>query len=228
MRGKLLSYYHNRFTAKDHPAHAGKTPRSASRTLGGRESPRACGENFGSKLGVGGDKGLPSRVRGKHLQRVGVALRVRITPACAGKTGSKKSKTAALKDHPRVCGENKSFVPGWAWLWGSPPRVRGKHSMRIEPNELYRITPACAGKTRCRTGKQRKKKDHPRVCGENYIGKMFHLFHLGSPPRVRGKHACIRVLRCFRRITPACAGKTRRGCSRLRGCRDHPRVCGEN
>ena len=86
-------------------------------------------------------------MRGKHLQRVGVALRVRITPACAGKTGSKKSKTAALKDHPRVCGENKSFVPGWAWLWGSPPRVRGKLICKEKAEEKEGITPACAGKT---------------------------------------------------------------------------------
>ena len=147
MRGKLLSYYHNRFTAKDHPAHAGKTPRSASRTLGGRESPRACGENFGSKLGVGGDKGLPSRVRGKLEIPRRAHPRPGITPACAGKTLTDARLANGKKDHPRVCGENLPCEPEFLFDEGSPPRVRGKLHDGHCRGQSGGITPACAGKT---------------------------------------------------------------------------------
>ena len=73
-----------------------------------------------------------------------------------------------------------------------------------------------------------RRKDHPRVCGENDTGGARRLREYGSPPRVRGKRKRIRVSRFLRRITPACAGKTDMMKGEGADEEDHPRVCGEN
>ena len=116
-------------------------------------------------------------------------------------------------DHPRVCGENVSFIVPYQSAEGSPPRVRGKHHRRAPSAHLRGITPACAGKT-TRSGRSSSSTgDHPRVCGENldivYKGVTFQ----GSPPRVRGKLLHGKHLKLVSGITPACAGKTQ------------PRIC---
>ena len=111
---------------------------------------------------------------------------------------------------------------------GSPPRVRGKQ-MKMS-NKVYdvRITPACAGKTPCRDEEGYKKPDHPRVCGENLSGMCMARGIVGSPPRVRGKLKRQVFDYRYRRITPACAGKTRFISASCFASADHPRVCGEN
>ena len=127
-----------------------------------------CGENQGT-CGTGREQqGSPPRVRGKLSRQVAQLANMRITPACAGKTFFAYTPTGAGKDHPRVCGENawRRFV-SFARL-GSPPRVRGKPLFVSLLMRLYRITPACAGKTYNWLDKMNAKEDHPRVCGENW------------------------------------------------------------
>ena len=95
-----------------------------------------------------------------------------ITPACAGKTYKFHIIRFLVQDHPRVCGENHrmfSFIP---LMEGSPPRVRGKLYNKSDNPLSLRITPACAGKTFEVTNSDFQKKDHPRVCGENYLSSM--------------------------------------------------------
>ena len=133
----------------------------------------------------------------------------RITPACAGKTPSTAFCHAGRADHPRVCGENLIYTAYRALSSGSPPRVRGKLQHSFECAHVYRITPACAGKT-CRfLPASSSCADHPRVCGENWRRSRRPTSRDGSPPRVRGKRCADGALRRPRRITPACAGKTR-------------------
>ena len=90
---------------------------------------------------------------------------------------------------------------------GSPPRMRGKVLKNRVKSGQPRITPAYAGKRRCRPIIELPSQDHPRVCGEKPI-KVFSSFCItGSPPRMRGKV----LLQSF---------------DDTRGW-DHPRVCGE-
>ena len=119
---------------------------------------------------------------------------------------------------------------------GSPPRVREKHYCYLTTILSVGITPACAGKTSmgCQSGRnardhprvcgknqkmynvQVKLQDHPRVCGKNIVNISFVQLILGSPPRVREKQNIQNNTSDVRRITPACAGKTRLvGCSTL-------------
>ena len=91
---------------------------------------------------------------------------------------------------------------------GSPPRVRGKLRDLTLVRFLLGITPACAGKTSSQHRVHEGAEDHPRVCGENYVGFNSKHYDQGSPPRVRGKQSWTVTDDGQRRITPACAGKT--------------------
>ena len=65
------------------------------------------------------------------------------------------------------------------------------------------------------------------MCGEKLISSLVRLLVLGSPPHVRGKANETEEKREKMRITPACAGKSRRMRHPKSVCRDHPRMCGE-
>ena len=71
-----------------------------------------------------------------------------------------------------------------------------------------RSTPAGAGKTAKRELKAAQKADHPRVCGENALGKTRITVAMGSPPRMRGKQKAAALDYLPIGITPADAGKT--------------------
>ncbi len=132
------------------------------------------------------------------------------------------------QDHPRGCGENISQMRNFITLPGSPPRMRGKLHILQHRMGFIRITPADAGKTSARLGKNAFCWDHPRGCGENRADNMQSPFSLGSPPRMRGKPKKVRTYRPDKRITPADAGKTCNLFYRYSWFWDHPRGCGEN
>ena len=151
---------------------------------------------------------IPPHVRGKAFLNTGTSSAPGITPACAGKSATSCRCRGSAWDHPRVCGE-KSFTKAISKPdWGSPPRVRGKGTPCIAKASFQRITPACAGKRRCQGLSAYLHQDHPRVCGEkSSVSRTPHI-DLGSPPRVRGKGCADGQRTDYRRITPACAGKS--------------------
>ncbi len=133
--------------------------------------------------------GSPPRVRGKETSCRCRSIRLRITPACAGKRIETLPELPPVEDHPRVCGEKCRSSCSMTAGIGSPPRVRGKV---IHPNSdtlLAGITPACAGKSRVSRHTANNPWDHPRVCGEKRIKTYLTIIQGGSPPRVRGKGA---------------------------------------
>ena len=65
--------------------------------------------------------------------------------------------------------------------------MRGKAKNLDQTVTRDRITPAYAGKRQRWHGKERSRRDHPRVCGEKaYINAAMD-GGVGSPPRMRGK-----------------------------------------
>ena len=96
---------------------------------------------------------------------------------------------------------------------GSPPRMRGKVAAAVPALFLRGITPACAGKSEKQVPFLPPYQDHPRVCGEKKSRRCCTSIGLGSPPRVRGKAAFDTGHRQVEGITPAYAGKRRRGIS---------------
>ena len=167
MRGKRYSKSQAKQERRITPAHAGKTTRSASRTLGGRDHPRACGENSQLFPSLRYGPGSPPRMRGKPVLGVSHNASLRITPAHAGKTSGICCPASKAEDHPRACGENEAWELIIGLPAGSPPRMRGKlKSFQIMQNHPG-ITPAHAGKTAQDFRALTMSWDHPRACGEN-------------------------------------------------------------
>ena len=149
------------------PADAGKTDLRVSYGWQKADHPRGCGENAGNIKLISIPDGSPPRMRGKQLSAGSPAQPLWITPADAGKTRSQNEQLQHLQDHPRGCGENLLRVRMYAVPLGSPPRMRGKRTGQQHRWSFRRITPADAGKTAASADKVRRRRDHPRGCGEN-------------------------------------------------------------
>ena len=186
-----------------------------------------CGEKVFTRKLSAQRAGSPPRVRGEVAQPVEMDCAVRITPACAGRSCTRRYPRLRLKDHPRVCGEKPKIEPETITKKGSPPRVRGEGIYRHAARYNGRITPACAGRSRRRCGTAAQLADHPRVCGEKSARAAQRRRNPGSPPRVRGEVQAAPLPQERGRITPACAGRRQKSCGRYAARWDHPRVCGE-
>ena len=168
------------------PACAGSRPYMNVRALVFRDHPRVCGEQSTRPCACTRRTGSSPRVRGA-VPIAGTELRRRgIIPACAGSSAASSSRALALRDHPRVCGEQFSIAHKIASLTGSSPRVRGAAILPAETRTRPWIIPACAGSSNFTATALVFGRDHPRVCGEQE--DMFHerMYNEGSSPRVRG------------------------------------------
>ena len=126
VRGKLRRLAALRLGARLIPARAGKTRSARCDSTCGSAHPRACGENDPLPGPSDGLLGSSPRVRGKHAPDERRFPQPGLIPACAGKTFSQMSASAARQAHPRVCGENTSRPAKRTSGAGSSPRVRGK------------------------------------------------------------------------------------------------------
>ncbi len=126
-----------------------------------------------------------------------------------------------------MCGEKDIDVIASAAQIGSPPHVRGKVVSYGSVALPFGITPACAGKSTIEAINRDLNVDHPRMCGEKYMGVPTKVEKPGSPPHVRGKESHARCKRQAHGITPACAGKRTLSEKQVLTRRDHPRMCGE-
>ena len=147
VRGKLSTAAPGTPDTRITPACAGKTHIAISALLDSWDHPRVCGENASLACPFSLSEGSPPRVRGKPPPVTPYRAGDGITPACAGKTHSRRSATSSSRDHPRVCGENCTNRATVSICQGSPPRVRGKLILCVATATISRITPACAGKT---------------------------------------------------------------------------------
>ena len=127
-----------------------------------------------------------------------------------------------------MCGKNHSKQSPPRDFSGSPPRVREELALCNVRLVLVRITPACAGRTDTKQTLMFHFWDHPRVCGKNLPNCTTVGENAGSPPRVREELISTRLATLRRRITPACAGRTKFFLIFFSSRRDHPRVCGKN
>jgi len=148
------------------PACAGNSGRRRYIFRAAADHPRVCGEQFFTSARKVAMLGSPPRVRGTARLQPPLCLPAGITPACAGNSALSMVAVSGSGDHPRVCGEQHRETEGRQHRYGSPPRVRGtdrRYPLHITPP---RITPACAGNSRCHARAVFGYWDHPRVCGE--------------------------------------------------------------
>ena len=216
------------------PACAGKTVRCSDGLLGYGDHPRMRGEDVFRRFTMLFQEGSPPHARGRRSSRYSSARRVRITPACAGKTRFRGGGRCRGTDHPRMRGEDTSPSGQNGRRIGSPPHARGRLSRSARSAAGSWITPACAGKTPRQRREGYASPDHPRMRGEDVAIRAGEGIDPGSPPHARGRHKPLqrprnslldhprmrgedRVLlpeKGYRSgITPACAGKTERACS---------------
>ena len=228
MRGKLIQG-DKRLTARGLiPAHAGKTEWSLAGATAHPAHPRACGENPPFEFLLGGGAGSSPRMRGKRGGE-GVGHRgFRLIPAHAGKTWLLRAARSHFRAHPRACGENMRSRVQLACFPGSSPRMRGKLELSVDLTLHDRLIPAHAGKTSSRSRRFRRRRAHPRACGENLSLSLGFGFRAGSSPRMRGKLADLADPPVEVRLIPAHAGKTTVSGSTSIRSKAHPRACGEN
>ena len=166
-----------------------------------------CGEKGRFTTRKRNSAGSPPHVRGKVFACGCCPVLEGITPAYTGKSFWRCKVRPRCRDHPRVCGENALSTFSSRKNSGSPPHMRGKSS-----SPPWAISPA---------------RDHPRVCGEKVSSVLGGYEKAGSPPHMRGKGCVCIPETVIKRITPACAGKSRGWRSIQKVSGDHPRVCGE-
>ena len=129
------------------PACAGKTVSTRLLVCMHQDHPRMCGKNVPGDISKTPEEGSPPRVREKPTNLLKLILKLRITPAYAGKTSCVLSSGLRDRDHPRMCGKNHKANTSICVCLGSPPRVREKLKRRHHCHALSGITPASAGKT---------------------------------------------------------------------------------
>ena len=90
MRGKLYDRRYVGFYKRITPACAGKTTPRALHRRRKEDHPRVCGENQEINGVTYVAQGSPPRVRGKPVDLCSDEVLIGITPACAGKTLSRR------------------------------------------------------------------------------------------------------------------------------------------
>ena len=109
------------------PAHAGNTELCVTRPAKAGDHPRACGEHRLIRGPLHKIRGSSPRMRGTRSERFVIALVIGIIPAHAGNTRNAIPSPAAVRDHPRACGEHWRFPWLGYGMLGSSPRMRGTH-----------------------------------------------------------------------------------------------------
>ncbi len=148
--------------------------------------PRVCGERKAVFIRVANTCGSAPRVRGTPICQPCQLVRCRFSPACAGNAGGWRVSYCAISVQPRVCGERKDHPMQSAQEIGSAPRVRGTRAILLQPFEVTRFSPACAGNAYCANITRLTTAVQPRVCGERLYYITIALKIIGSAPRVRG------------------------------------------
>ena len=88
-----------------------------------------------------------------------------------------------------MCREKASMLLENVVITGSPLRVQGKDSVKFCGFKIFRITPACAGKSVFAYISKILTEDHPCVCREKVSAHVKKPLRKGSPLRVQGKAA---------------------------------------
>ena len=228
MRGKHPAQHLTTATARNIPAHAGKTHHHTPTPPTPKEHPRACGENALVGLVCRRHVGTSPRMRGKHPAQHLTTATARNIPAHAGKTASYPAGHTAHPEHPRACGENLLLRTASARGSGTSPRMRGKRVAYISMSWGSGNIPAHAGKTLTAGGSEKIFWEHPRACGENMVLPSKRSRSFGTSPRMRGKQKCLLMSIKRGRNIPAHAGKTQDSVRISLASEEHPRACGEN
>ena len=166
MRGKAVQKHAADVRSGITPAYAGKSDflHGAGKLFW--DHPRLCGEKLWRFWRRDVLQGSPPPMRGKEEFAKAEGIRIRITPAYAGKRQSFVPCFRSRQDHPRLCGEKLCKLYKKYRMQGSPPPMRGKVELCVRGFDRLGITPAYAGKSVFGLCVEESCRDHPRLCGE--------------------------------------------------------------
>ena len=191
--------------------------------------PRVCGERTIAGWSDITITGSSPRLRGTRNPVAATVAGQRFIPAFAGNADAQACRADPCSVHPRVCGERRDRIDGWAGYGGSSPRLRGTPGSPRPARQKPRFIPAFAGNAHWRRARRAAPTVHPRVCGEREAVELPACVQSGSSPRLRGTLLVIPVDGWPGRFIPAFAGNACDGtlCStpvcgsspRLRGTR---------
>ena len=157
------------------PAYAGKIPDVPGNASGDEVHPRIRGEDCATGLGSTVEQGSPPHTRGRLRHRVGQYGRAGFTPAYAGKIGLTHFVVLDDEVHPRIRGEDYPRSYGVFRQMGSPPHTRGRFVPYSTAGVSGGFTPAYAGKISPDGRRQRARKVHPRIRGEDFNSPILNL-----------------------------------------------------
>ena len=209
------------------PARAGNSWRPTWTFQNPSVHPRACGEQYLTRLERQQLPGSSPRVRGTVEARGIATVADRFIPARAGNSQIAGGRIPQAPVHPRACGEQAARNQRHSRCRGSSPRVRGTGLNRSLYGVPGRFIPARAGNSRWVSPLGSQTPVHPRACGEQNHQSIPRPAIPGSSPRVRGTG-----LRCAPdmfawRFIPARAGNSGLSESVTKNLTVHPRACGE-
>ena len=141
------------------------------------------------------------------LDRAGRAAR--LIPARAGRTAHCRRRRARGPAHPRSRGADFTPLIGPMTTAGSSPLARG--GRRVDPvrAQVVGLIPARAGRTHRRSSAPETTTAHPRSRGADAPSRRSARTRRGSSPLARGGRVRSRLHRCWARLIPARAGRTR-------------------
>ncbi len=127
------------------PACAGSSGPGPRRRRSPTDHPRMRGEQDGQAGDADTGVGSPPHARGAVVETLPMDWSGRITPACAGSSGTASGLLVCVRDHPRMRGEQVTASAGGVTHLGSPPHARGAGTASSPRSARRWITPACAG-----------------------------------------------------------------------------------
>src|SRR5690606_24063507 len=140
-RGSLHDTCQRQPLARNTPAYAGITSRSACVDSGWREHPRVRGDHVTLGVAEARPDGTPPRARGSPQRDASMVISTGNTPACAGITVRVSPTTRGWTEHPRVRGDHLNTSDGRPIPGGTPPRARGSRSSTGSPAMTRGNTP---------------------------------------------------------------------------------------
>ena len=168
------------------PACAGEPVFTVTRWMIAPVYPRVCGGTGMLLTSILVYSGLSPRVRGNRSKRLGLSLRTRSIPACAGEPLPSLAMMLAMWVYPRVCGGTGPGDAEVDHVAGLSPRVRGNHNQHSAAGRRPGSIPACAGEPSIYGGGIAMLGVYPRVCGGTPPWRGMVSLPVGLSPRVRG------------------------------------------
>lgn len=166
------------------PACAGNTPGAWPSTRPNAGQPRTCGEYVDADTDQHRRTGSAPLARGIPTHASGPGVSRRVSPACAGNTGERRTVGVSP-----ACAGNTSSTPrrGGMHTGGSAPLARGIRVLGLGSVPWPGVSPACAGNTGEMRTVYQARGVSPACAGNT----------TASCPHMHGS-----------RVSPACAGNT--------------------